>query len=330
MPESGFENNPPGLPFDWVMDELQKTSTHIEQLEHRANELEGKVFWVGHYSSTSLLKQFFALRGIHRNIIPILPMSEPLEWHRPPEFDATTGKVSEDDALAAMIIKDFPESTAFADRTVQDQAEIQAVFKALFDWNAGGLSNCGVVWATDVRGAAGDGHPLQKGIVNPRKQREALEHIADTGLISGATGVAVGEIPPDERYWVPSMDRLLLRNNFLQASVPMRITIEMTRGQIEEYISNAQKEMLRSGFVLDILGPVCQGMGLVKKIELGVDFKETPLIDAAEVIAGYPTDLLHSLLSKKWAEGKRSQDSITPLLFAQAHTKKFLQTLSPQ
>lgn len=80
----------------------------------------------------------------------------------------------------------------------------------------------------------------------------------------------------------------------------------MTEKEVKEYLDRALKrgEIRRSGLVLDALGPTCQEMGLVKRVELKEDggYRLVPLQEVRDTIAGYPVDLIITLFKEKFRE----------------------------
>ena len=275
--------------------------------------------WVGVYSSGSRYKQAVALEAIPLGIVPIISPVEPLKFFRFPEWDPLTGDLEPEDIAGADTLADFLgttvaglRSSAFKELPLSKQAEAQALFKALFDFNVY-PDACPYVWATDIRAKTGD-YPLQKE-QDPRRQRATLLKIADEGIIDLAVGVAIGRIvhfEEDPLGLKPGVGliRGVDAKNFVRASQELRLTVKMNKDQVEEYLARAKTEIPCSGLVLDVLGPTCQEMSLVTKIEIKRDgsFQEVPLETVKDIIAGYPKDLLLRMLREKYPGGNYKEN----------------------
>lgn len=179
--------------------------------------------WTGTLSTTSCHKQTEALKAIERGLIPLL-FPEPLPYYRPPEFSAFTGKVKDEDSLAAMALaarlgarSEDIRSEAYKSLPLSEQAEKMALWKALFDWNVR-LDVCPYVYATDLRAKTGN-RPLEKE-EDLGRQRAALVDIAGEGTVDVAVGVAVGMIKNPEAEFNLPLRASLEEKNFLAGSLP--------------------------------------------------------------------------------------------------------------
>lgn len=288
---------------------LSENDPGIEALQEASLFLKGKLEkpsdpfpygpFIGIYSTGSKTKLIAALRAIPEGIIPILPIREPLPFHRTPEIDPLTGEVEARDELSIVVLRgDFPTGKGFTALPLHDQAEVLARLKVLYDWNVDPFSELSYVYATDVRGRAGD-YPLTK-TDNVSRQKASLLAIQKAGVIDGSIGIAVGKITQGE---IPGIERLRDRKNVVAASNRIRIHIDLPIDQIERYMKEHQADIRQSGFVLDVLKPPAQEW--VKRIDIDRNgtFKEVSFDGVEETIGGYPRDLLLSVLHRHYPNG---------------------------
>lgn len=266
--------------------------------------------FIGVYSTGSLPKLLAALKSIPEGIVPVLRIEEPMPFYRTPEIDPLTGKVESGDELSVAVLRgEFPTGQGFTELPVNKQAELLARFKALYDPNVDPASELPYVYATDVRGRAGD-YPLTK-TDDAERQKTSLLAIQAAGVIEGAIGIAVGKITHGE---TPGIERARDWNDIVTASMQIRIHIDMPDGQIERYIGEHQADIRQSGLVVDVLKPPAQQW--VKRLELdnGGSFEQVSFEAIKETIGGYPRALLLELLKKRYPGGNFTGDQLVNAL----------------